>query len=62
MATVSPYSSKQVTVSAGDVIATAGDSGGQPQSGIYFEIRSRGKPVNPAKWCTSKISHAANDS
>ena len=41
-------------VSAGDVIATAGDSGGQPQSGVYFEIRSRGKPVNPAKWCTSK--------
>ena len=45
-------------ISAGDVIATAGDSGGQPQSGIYFEIRSRGKPVNPAKWCTSKASHA----
>ena len=37
-------------VAAGDVIATAGDSGGQPQSGVYFEIRSRGKPVNPAKW------------
>lgn len=47
-------------VSAGDVIATAGDSGGQPQSGIYFEIRSRGKPVNPAKWCTSKATHATN--
>ncbi len=45
-------------VSAGDVIATAGDSGGQPQSGVYFEIRSRGKPVNPAKWCTLKASHA----
>jgi len=45
-------------ISAGDVIATAGDSGGQPQSGIYFEIRSRGKPVNPAKWCTSKAKHA----
>ncbi len=41
-------------VAAGDVIATAGDSGGQPQSGVYFEIRSRGKPVNPAKWCSSK--------
>lgn len=41
-------------VAAGDVIATAGDSGGQPQSGVYFEIRSRGKPVNPAKWCRSK--------
>ena len=49
-------------VSAGDVIATAGDSGGQPQSGIYFEIRSRGKPVNPAKWCTSKATHATNTS
>ena len=47
-------------VSAGDVIATAGDSGGQPQSGVYFEIRSRGKPVNPAKWCTSKATHTAN--
>ena len=45
-------------VSAGDVIATAGDSGGQPQSGVYFEIRSRGKPVNPAKWCNSKATHA----
>jgi len=47
-------------ISAGEVIATAGDSGGQPQSGIYFEIRSRGKPVNPAKWCTSKATHATN--
>ena len=47
-------------VSAGDVIATAGDSGGQPQSGVYFEIRSRGKPVNPAKWCNSKATHAAS--
>ncbi len=38
-------------VLAGEVIATAGDSGGQPESGIYFEIRSRGKPVDPRKWC-----------
>jgi len=47
-------------VQAGEVIATAGDSGGQPQSGVYFEIRSRGKPVNPSKWCNSKASHSAN--
>jgi len=46
-------------VQAGEVIATAGDSGGQPQSGVYFEIRSRGKPVNPSKWCSSKIKHRA---
>jgi septal ring factor EnvC (AmiA/AmiB activator) len=45
-------------VRAGEIIATAGDSGGQPQSGVYFEIRSRGKPVNPKKWCSSSIKHA----
>ena len=44
-------------VQAGEVIATVGDSGGQPISGVYFEIRSRGKPVNPSKWCSSKVSH-----
>jgi len=47
-------------VQAGEVIATAGDSGGQPQSGVYFEIRSRGKPVNPSKWCNSSASHSTN--
>ncbi len=38
-------------VQAGEVIATAGDSGGQETSGIYFEIRARGKPVDPEHWC-----------
>jgi len=47
-------------VSAGEVIATAGDSGGQPQSGVYFEIRSRGKPIDPAKWCNSTLTHATS--
>jgi len=47
-------------VQAGEVIATAGDSGGQPVSGVYFEIRSRGKPVNPSKWCSSKVRHASS--
>ena len=46
-------------VSAGEVIATAGDSGGQPQSGVYFEIRSRGKPINPTKWCSNTVRHAS---
>jgi len=44
-------------VTAGDVIASTGDSGGQPVSGLYFEIRARGKPVDPALWCISDISH-----
>jgi septal ring factor EnvC (AmiA/AmiB activator) len=35
----------------GEIIALAGDSGGQLRSGVYFEIRNNGIPVNPAKWC-----------
>ncbi len=49
-------------VQAGEIIATAGDSGGQPISGVYFEIRSRGKPVNPSKWCSIKARHASSQS
>jgi septal ring factor EnvC (AmiA/AmiB activator) len=47
-------------VHAGEVIASAGDSGGQRQTGVYFEIRSRGKPVNPASWCSSSAKHASS--
>ncbi len=35
----------------GEVIALAGDSGGQTRSGVYFEIRHHSNPVNPEKWC-----------
>ena len=44
-------------VQAGEVIATTGDSGGQPNPGLYFEIRSRGKPVDPVQWCSHKAHH-----
>ena len=37
-------------VSAGDIIAKAGASGGSETSGLYFEIRHRGEPVDPGKW------------
>ncbi len=47
-------------VNSGEVIATSGDSGGQPMPGIYFEIRSRGKPVNPGGWCSRKAKHSAS--
>jgi len=47
-------------VNAGEVIATSGDSGGQPMPGVYFEIRSRGKPVNPGKWCSRAAKHTAS--
>lgn len=38
-------------VEAGEVIATVGNSGGQSNAGLYFEIRQNGKPVNPSRWC-----------
>ena len=38
-------------VEPNEVIASVGSSGGNPNSGLYFEIRRRGKPINPVKWC-----------
>jgi murein hydrolase activator len=37
-------------VQPGDVIARVGNSGGEKESGLYFEIRQNGKPVDPLPW------------
>jgi septal ring factor EnvC (AmiA/AmiB activator) len=37
-------------VSAGDVIGSVGDSGGNDQSALYFEVRRGREPVNPEIW------------
>jgi septal ring factor EnvC (AmiA/AmiB activator) len=37
-------------VSAGDTIATVGDSGGRQSPALYFEIRKGGRPVDPRPW------------
>ena len=37
-------------VAAGETIATVGATGGQVESGLYFEIRHQGTPVNPLLW------------
>lgn len=37
-------------VSAGSAVATVGNSGGQAESALYFEIREGGKPTNPGPW------------
>lgn len=37
-------------VSAGTEISTVGNSGGQQQAALYFEIRHQGKPTNPTPW------------
>ncbi len=38
-------------VETGETIALVGQSGGQEQPGVYFEIRHQGKAVNPKLWC-----------
>lgn len=43
-------------VSTGDAIALAGNSGGHEQTGVYFEIRRKGKPVNPERWCDRRVT------
>jgi septal ring factor EnvC (AmiA/AmiB activator) len=37
-------------VRGGDPIARVGASGGQGESGLYFELRRDGKPFDPLKW------------
>lgn len=43
---------KQVgeAVRSGDTIATVGNSGGNLDSGLYFELRYKGKPFDPLSW------------
>ncbi|MDD5177408.1 MAG: peptidoglycan DD-metalloendopeptidase family protein [Sterolibacterium sp.] len=40
------------TVKSGEVIAAVGNSGGNPESGLYFELRHEGRAVDPLKWAT----------
>ncbi len=37
-------------VKAGDVIAAAGNSGGNEHSGLYFEMRHQGRAIDPLVW------------
>ncbi|MDP6264961.1 MAG: peptidoglycan DD-metalloendopeptidase family protein, partial [Pseudomonadales bacterium] len=41
-------------VDAGEIIASTGNSGGLPRSGLYFEIRYGGKPRDPQIWCIAR--------
>lgn len=43
-------------VAPGDPIATVGDSGGQTQAGLYFEIRKGTTPVSPRRWVSKQPS------
>lgn len=37
-------------IAGGEAIASVGASGGGSESGLYFEVRHRGQPLDPLKW------------
>jgi len=43
---------KQVgdNIRGGETVATVGNSGGNPESGLYFEMRHEGRPFDPLSW------------
>ncbi len=47
---------KQVgdNIKGGDTVASVGNSGGNPESGLYFELRHQGRPLDPLKWVNLK--------
>ena len=42
------------SVKSGESVATVGNSGGTPDSGLYFELRHRGQPFDPLKWAGNR--------
>lgn len=45
------YKKEGAVVSANEAIAAVGNSSGQSQDALYFEIRQGTTPQNPARWC-----------
>jgi len=48
------YKQAGENVKAGDTVASVGNSGGIPESGLYFELRYQSKPFNPLTWVSLK--------
>ncbi len=44
------FKSKGDPVETGEVIATVGDTGSLTGTGLHFEVRHHGKPINPMEW------------
>jgi septal ring factor EnvC (AmiA/AmiB activator) len=41
-------------VGGGDPIATVGSSGGAAEAGLYFELRFKGRPIDPLRWAQAR--------
>lgn len=41
-------------IKAGQPVATVGNTGGQPQSALYFAIRKQGQATDPGQWCRTQ--------
>lgn len=39
-------------IKGGETVASVGNSGGNPESGLYFELRHQGQALDPLKWVT----------
>ena len=44
-------------VEGGEAIAAVGQSGGQVEVGLYFEIRQAGNPIDPRQWLQSRVAN-----
>lgn len=41
-------------VGAGEPVATVGSTGGVAEAGLYFELRFRGRPIDPLRWAQAR--------
>lgn len=41
-------------VGAGDPVATVGSTGGGAEAGLYFELRFKGRPIDPLRWAQAR--------
>jgi septal ring factor EnvC (AmiA/AmiB activator) len=41
-------------VESDEVIAAVGNTGGNTESGLYFELRFEGRPIDPLKWAQAR--------
>ncbi len=48
------YKRQGDAVTAGEMIAAVGSSGGRDKPGLYFGIRRNGQPVDPVSWCAGR--------